>query len=348
MRVSCPQYIPTPSCRRSPTAPPQEIPWHSARPRIRTRYPLLNQDRHAPPHAASPIGRLAIGRDERLVDGRRGLPNRRRVFEGRADLGYVNLGLTAEHATVDEKPSDSEVLKRTSSAQRKLLSNKDRSPERSLSISRNELDRNARSLPNSPTFRHFEPGSPSNLSCHRSFAVEPGSEGARPGGAAPGRAAGDGIRGHESTTMTMLPSANSYCDGSEFQRPGHMSSAFPEARRERPETARNEPRNCHGHRFAPTIPAFPANPGSTAKSPAGSTKRRAGENAGQKPFQTYQAHSRTLTLHAKRPPRHRPARRKSKTARRDRRAVRHMLLRLSLTPGRRPYAARRPCRCAPT
>ena len=153
---------------------------------------------------------------------------------------------------------------------------------------------------------------------------------------------------HESTTMTMLPSANSYCDGSEFQRPGHMSSAFPEARRERPETARNEPRNCHGHRFAPTIPAFPANPGSTAKSPAGSTKRRAGENAGQKPFQTYQAHSRTLTLHAKRPPRHRPARRKSKTARRDRRAVRHMLLRLSLTPGRRPYAARRPCRCAPT
>ena len=114
-------------------------------------------------------------------------------------------------------------------------------------------------------------------------------------------------------------------------------------------TARNgSPRNCHGHRFAPTIPAFPANPGSTAKSPAGSTKRRAGENAGQKPFQTYQAHSRTLTLHAKRPPRHRPARRKSKTARRDRRAVRHMLLRLSLTPGRRPYAARRPCRCAPT
>ena len=117
----------------------------------------------------------------------------------------------------------------------------------------------------------------------------------RPGG---GRRA----RGRESTTMTMLPSANSYCDGSEFQRPGHMSSAFPEARRERPETARNEPRNCHGHRFAPTIPAFPANPGSTAKSPAGSTKRRAGENAGQKPFQTYQAHSRTLTLHAKRPP----------------------------------------------
>lgn len=346
MRVSCPQYIPTPSCRRSPTAPPQEIPWHSARPRIRTRYPLLNQDRHAPPHAASPIGRLAIGRDERLVDGRRGLPNRRR--EGRADLGYVNLGLTAEHATVDEKPSDSEVLKRTSSAQRKLLSNKDRSPERSLSISRNELDRNARCLPNSATFRHFEPAPLLNQGWNRPFAVEPGSEGARPGGAAPGRAAGDGIRGHESTTMTMLPSANSYCDGSEFQRPGHMSSAFPEARRERPETARNEPRNCHGHRFAPTIPAFPANPGSTAKSPAGSTKRRAGENAGQKPFQTYQAHSRTLTLHAKRPPRHRPARRKSKTARRDRRAVRHMLLRLSLTPGRRPYAARRPCRCAPT
>ena len=116
--------------------------------------------------------------------------------------------------------------------------------------------------------------------------------------------------------MTMLPSANSYCDGSEFQRPGHMSSTFPEARRERPETARNDPRNCHGHRFAPTIPAFPANPGSTAKSPAGSTKRRPGENAGQKPFQTCQAHSRTLTLHAKRPPRHRPARRKSKTARR--------------------------------
>ena len=115
----------------------------------------------------------------------------------------------------------------------------------------------------------------------------------RPGG---GRRA----RGRESTTMTMLPSANSYCDGSEFQRPGHMSSAFPEARRERPETARNDPRNCHGRRFAPTIPAFPANPGSTAKSPAGSTKRRAGENAGQKPFQTCQAPSRTLTLHAKR------------------------------------------------
>ena len=115
----------------------------------------------------------------------------------------------------------------------------------------------------------------------------------RPGG---GRRA----RGRESTTMTMLPSANSYCDGFEFQRPGHMSSAFPEARRERPETARNDPRNCHGRRFAPTIPAFPANPGSTAKSPAGSTKRRAGENAGQKPFQTCQAPSRTLTLHAKR------------------------------------------------
>ena len=183
MRVSCPQYIPTPSCRRSPTAPPQEIPWHSARPRIRTRYPLLNQDRHAPPHAAFPIGRLAIRRDEHLVDGRRGLPNRRR--EGRADLGYVNLGLTAEHATVDEKPSDSEVLKRTSSAQRKLLSNKDRSPERSLSISRNELDRNARCLPNSATFRHFEPAPLLNQGWNRPFAVEPGSEGPRPGGAAP-------------------------------------------------------------------------------------------------------------------------------------------------------------------
>lgn len=174
MRVSCPQYIPTPSCRRNPTAPPQEIPWHSARPRIRTRYPLLNQDRHAPPHAAFPIGRLAIRRDEHLVDGRRGLPNRRRVFEGRADLGYVNLGLTAEHATVDEKPSDSEVLKRTSSAQRKLLSNKDRSPERSLSISRNELDRNARCLPNSATFRHFEPAPLLNQGWNRPFAVEPG------------------------------------------------------------------------------------------------------------------------------------------------------------------------------
>ena len=185
-------------------------------------YRLLNQDRHAPPRAASPVGRLAIGRDGLLADGRRGLPNRRR--EGRADLGYVNLGLTAEHATVDEKPSDSEVLKRTSSAQRKLLSNKDRSPERSLSISRNELDRNARCLPNSATFRHFEPAPLLNQGWNRPFAVEPGSEGARPGGAAPGRAAGDGIRGHESTTMTMLPSANSYCDGSEFQRPGHMLS----------------------------------------------------------------------------------------------------------------------------
>lgn len=166
----------------------------------------------------------------------------------------------------------------------------------------------------------------------------------RPGG---GRRA----RGRESTTMTMLPSANSYCDGFEFQRPGHMSSAFPEARRERPETARNDPRNCHGRRFAPTIPAFPANPGSTAKSPAGSTKRRAGENAGQKPFQTCQAPSRTLTLHAKRrSPLRAPSRAPQTRNRplRDRRAVRHMLLRLSLTPGRRPYAARRPCRCAPT
>lgn len=167
----------------------------------------------------------------------------------------------------------------------------------------------------------------------------------RPGG---GRRA----RGRESTTMTMLPSANSYCDGFEFQRPGHMSSAFPEARRERPETARNDPRNCHGRRFAPTIPAFPANPGSTAKSPAGSTKRRAGENAGQKPFQTCQAPSRTLTLHAKRrsPPQGtvpRAANAKPPAAR-SQQAVRHMPLQLSLTPGRRPYAARRPCRCAPT
>lgn len=155
-------------------------------------YRLLNQDRHAPPRAASPVGRLAIGRDERLVDGRRGLPSRRRVFAGRADPGYVNLGLTAEHATVDEKPSDSEVLKRTSSAQRKLLSNKDRSPERSLSISRNELDRNARCLPNSATFRHFEPAPLLNQGWNRPFAVEPGSERARPGGAVPGPAAGDG------------------------------------------------------------------------------------------------------------------------------------------------------------
>ena len=137
---------------RSARAIPNSMPFCHSLP-----YRLLNQDRHAPPHAASPVGRLAIGRDERLVDGRRGLPSRRRVFAGRADPGYVNLGLTAEHATVDEKPSDSEVLKRTSSAQRKLLSNKDRSPERSLSISRNELDRNARCLPNSATFRHFEP-----------------------------------------------------------------------------------------------------------------------------------------------------------------------------------------------
>ena len=115
----------------------------------------------------------------------------------------------------------------------------------------------------------------------------------------------------------MLPSANSHCSRSEFQRPGHMPSAFPKARRGRPETARIGSRNCHRRRFAPTIPAFPANPSSTTKSPASSMKRRAGENAGQKPFQTCQAPSRTLTLHAKRrsPSGHRPARRKRETAR---------------------------------
>ena len=61
-------------------------------------YRLLNQDRHAPPRAASPVGRLAIGRDERLADGRGGLPSRRRAFAGRADPGYANPGLTADRA----------------------------------------------------------------------------------------------------------------------------------------------------------------------------------------------------------------------------------------------------------
>ena len=61
-------------------------------------YRLLNQDRHAPPHAASPVGRLAIERDERLADGRGGLPSRRRAFAGRADPGYANPGLTADRA----------------------------------------------------------------------------------------------------------------------------------------------------------------------------------------------------------------------------------------------------------
>ena len=56
---------------------------------------LLNQDWHAPPHAASSVGQLAIRRDERPADGRRGLPSRRRVFAGRVDLSYVNPGLTA-------------------------------------------------------------------------------------------------------------------------------------------------------------------------------------------------------------------------------------------------------------
>ena len=56
---------------------------------------LLNQDWHAPPHAASSVGQQAIRRDERPADGRRGLPSRRRVFAGRVDLSYVNPGLTA-------------------------------------------------------------------------------------------------------------------------------------------------------------------------------------------------------------------------------------------------------------
>ena len=55
----------------------------------------------APPHAAPPVGRLAIRRDERLTDGRGGLPSRRRAFAGRADPGYVNSGLTAEGRWAD-------------------------------------------------------------------------------------------------------------------------------------------------------------------------------------------------------------------------------------------------------
>lgn len=132
----------------------------------------------------------------------------------------------------------------------------------------------------------------------------------RPGG---GRRA----RGRESTTMTMLPSANSYCDGFEFQRPGHMSSAFPEARRERPETARNDPRNCHGRRFAPTIPAFPANPGSTAKSPASArngARERTRDRNPSRPAKRLAERSR-FTRSADPPSGHRPARRKRETAR---------------------------------
>ena len=60
-------------------------------------YRLLNQDRHALPRAASPVGRLAIRRDERLSDGRGGLPSRRRAFAGRAYPGYANPGLTADY-----------------------------------------------------------------------------------------------------------------------------------------------------------------------------------------------------------------------------------------------------------
>ena len=36
----------------------------------------------APPHAASPVGRLAIGRDERLSDGRGGLPSSSELSRG--------------------------------------------------------------------------------------------------------------------------------------------------------------------------------------------------------------------------------------------------------------------------
>ena len=76
---------------RSARAIPNSMPFCHSLP-----YRLLNQDRHALPRAASPVGRLAIGRDERLADGRGGLPSRRRAFAGRADPGYVNPGLTAD------------------------------------------------------------------------------------------------------------------------------------------------------------------------------------------------------------------------------------------------------------
>ena len=78
---------------RSARAIPNSMPFCHSLP-----YRLLNQDRHAPPRAASPVGRLAIGRDGRLADGRGGLPSRRRAFAGRADPGYANPGLTADRA----------------------------------------------------------------------------------------------------------------------------------------------------------------------------------------------------------------------------------------------------------
>ena len=81
---------------RSARAIPNSMPFCHSLP-----YRLLNQDRHAPPRAASPVGRLAIGRDGLLADGRRGLPSRRRAFAGRADPGYVNSGLTAEGRWAD-------------------------------------------------------------------------------------------------------------------------------------------------------------------------------------------------------------------------------------------------------
>ncbi len=77
---------------RSARAIPNSMPFCHSLP-----YRLLNQDRHAPPRAASPVGRLAIGRDGRLADGRGGLPSRRRAFAGRAYPGYANPGLTADY-----------------------------------------------------------------------------------------------------------------------------------------------------------------------------------------------------------------------------------------------------------
>ena len=78
---------------RSARAIPNSMPFRHSLP-----YRLLNQDRHALPRAASPVGRLAIRRDERLSDGRGGLPSRRRAFAGRAYPGYANPGLTADRA----------------------------------------------------------------------------------------------------------------------------------------------------------------------------------------------------------------------------------------------------------
>ena len=77
---------------RSARAIPNSMPFRHSLP-----YRLLNQDRHALPRAASPVGRLAIRRDERLSDGRGGLPSRRRAFAGRAYPGlcqsWFNSGL---------------------------------------------------------------------------------------------------------------------------------------------------------------------------------------------------------------------------------------------------------------